>query len=85
MTKTKIELEAAESTLRPETPLSNATDRRRLERAYLAGAKALKSHLDQEVERLTLLIKPGSSDFERGQLDGVLWLQSCVDELFVNE
>jgi len=36
--KTKIEAEAAESTLTPEVPLNHATDRRRMERAYLAGA-----------------------------------------------
>jgi hypothetical protein len=88
--KTKIELEAAESTLTPEVPLTHATDRRRMERAYLAGAKALKRHLDSEVRRLVGIVTAGnkemrSSEFEKGQLDGILWLQSCMEELFVNE
>ena len=83
--KSKIEAEASESTLRPETPLSSPTDRRKLERAYLNGAKALKAHLDRETERLVKLVNPGKSEFEKGQLDGILWLQSCIDELFNRE
>jgi hypothetical protein len=83
--KTKIEQEASQSTLRPETPLTHATDRRRLERAFLNGAKALKSHLDRETERLVRNVSSGKSDFEKGQLDGILWLQSCIDELFNRE
>ena len=83
--KSKIETEASQSTLRPETPLSSPTDRRKLERAYLNGARALKAHLDKETERLIGLINPGKSDFEKGQQDGILWLQSCIDELFNQE
>lgn len=83
--KSKIEAKASQSTLRPETPLSSPTDRRKLERAYLNGARALKTLVDCEVERLVKLVNAGKSEFEKGQLDGILWLQSCIDELFNRE
>lgn len=81
----KMKREATEATLRPDLTPSHSTDRRKIEKAFLQGAKALKIHLDKETDRLAGLIKPGASEFEKGQLDGVFWLKSCIDELFDTE
>lgn len=64
-------------------PTKEATAERRLrEQAFIKGAEAVRSVLNQETQRLAGLLAKGTSDFEKGQLDGVFWLQSCIEELF---
>lgn len=81
----KMKREATEATLTPELTPVHGTDRRKIEKAFLRGAMALKMHLDKETDRLANLIKPGNSEFEKGQMDGIFWLKSCIDELFDTE
>ncbi len=83
--KTQIEREAAELTTRREFRFTEAGLRRRLEKAFLEGARAVRQQASTEAERLLINLKPGISDFERGQADGVRWLQDCIDQLFDND
>ena len=57
-------------------------DRRLQEQSFVKGALAIKEVLDIEVERLIRILEKGQSDFERGQKDGIFWVQSCIQEVF---
>lgn len=48
-------------------------------KAFTAGIEALMGILDSESERLVrMLEKFGTSEFEKGQLDGMCWLLDAV-------
>ena len=48
--------------------------------AYLAGARDLKKELVQIGKAISKRLTFRSSEFEKGQLDGVLWMLDFLDE-----
>jgi hypothetical protein len=59
--------------------LGNGTSARKEIKAFTAGIEALMGILDSESERLVrVLEKFGTSEFEKGQIDGICWLLDAV-------
>lgn len=79
--KNDFSLEALESSPFTFTPEAAGLVRRRTEKAFLAGARAIISILKSETARIAGSIEDGigrRSDFERGTAEGVRWLAESV-------
>ena len=60
--------------------VTHSTDRVRAEKGFLDGLRAFKQVLDLEAERISAILEKSTlSEFEKGQLDGVLWLRDAAE------
>jgi hypothetical protein len=78
--KTTLRAKASEYSQAHFKRLTHTRDRMIAEKAFLDGLRAFKEVLDAEAERLTDAIERGvRSEFERGQIDGILWLRDASE------
>jgi hypothetical protein len=78
--KTTLRAKASEYSQTHFKRLTHTRDRMIAEKAFLDGLRAFKEVLDAEAERLTDAIERGvRSEFEKGQIDGILWLRDASE------
>jgi hypothetical protein len=80
MSRTTLRAKASEYSQAHFKRLTHTRDRMIAEKAFLDGLRAFKEVLDAEAERLTDAIERGvRSEFEKGQMDGILWLRDASE------